>query len=204
MVETVVPTTAKNGTEFNGTDGNRLGRRLGHNTRQIPSHQLYQKISYENESNFALEYILGVGEDYCYGINPPYPREHGFVYFNTSNITGEMPDIAASGPCPLPLAVIGMMGPNQTNPTCPLLTSPRPPPVSCAFSVDTQIADQISKAMVEASTCKNVTWPNGTGIGNPCDTVSLSKLKSDTNVLHWNSLAALLPALCLAFMLAFG
>jgi hypothetical protein len=161
-------------------------------------------ISQYNESNWRLEYVFKLGEDECFagieGKNPAASHGSlGVIYFNTSNITGVMPDITASSPCAVPLAALGFAGQNQTNATCPLLSSPNPTPIPCAFSVDKQVADQVAKEMVTRSNCNGVTWPNGTGIGTQCNTSKTGKKSiANSSPLQWNLFVAALPILLMA------
>jgi hypothetical protein len=152
-------------------------------------------ISYDNESNWRLEYRFTLGEDDCFSNFPSRIKSHGssgVILFNTSNITGILPDIAAPGPCPLPLGAVGFAGQNQTNATCPQLASPRADPVSCAFTVTKEMSDQVAKQMLAESKCDNTTWPSGTGIGQRCNTSTL-KHKSDGAVLRRSLLTMAVP-----------
>jgi hypothetical protein len=151
-------------------------------------------ISQSNQSYWILEYTFFVGSSECFGPETDIrPRGSvGRIFFNTSRTTGVMPDLSASGPCPFTLGAVGIRGQNQTDPMCPLLASPPPAP-SCTFPVDAEAVAQISKAMVDTSRCKNVTWPGGTGIGNHCDPNKTTK-KSEGSTLRAN-LFALVPLL---------
>ncbi|KAF2674608.1 hypothetical protein BT63DRAFT_462168 [Microthyrium microscopicum] len=146
-----------------------------------------------NESTWVLEYGFVVGNDLgCFGKyirddDFNYPGRRDRIFFNISKTSGSMPDIRADGSCPPSIGVVGIQGPNQTNPACPLLSTPRPDPIPCAFTVDQQVVDQVSQSMVERSKCHNVTWPNGTGIGFKCDpSIHLTKSSWATKQsLHW-------------------
>jgi hypothetical protein len=125
-------------------------------------------LSQYNESHWRLEWSFWVGKDDC--LTGPDKKSHGSVgriFFSTSNITGVMPNLTASGPCPFTLGVVGITGQNQTDEKCPLVSTPRPAS-TCGFTVDKPVVDQVAKAMVDISGCKNVTWPGGTGVGNHC------------------------------------
>jgi hypothetical protein len=114
-----------------------------------------------------------------------------------------MPNIAASDTCPLPLGAITITGQNQTDETCPLVASQRPKPISCATKLDTETADQISAAMVTKSECKNVTWPNGTGIGGQCDPSKKDK-KSESSLLLSDLRTVIFPIFLFGFIFCLG
>jgi hypothetical protein len=159
-------------------------------------------IGRSNASSWLLEYMIFVGRDRCFGTTADRDlrRSVGEVYFDTSNTTGIMPDAKAFDPCPFNIGVIGITGQNQTDPVCPLLSSPRPA-ATCAFKVDSQTFDQVSKTMVDTSKCKNVTWPGGTGIGNRCDP-NKATAKSESSALRWDSFHTALVFMLLAITIS--
>lgn len=123
-----------------------------------------EAVVYNNESIFAIEWFFGLGDgERCRPApkQPPYADyTRGLILFNTSNVTGVMPDITSGGPCALPLGAIGYLGANQTDATCPLLSRPRPTPALCAYLIDAQLEDQVSKTMVNESRCGDkFKWP---------------------------------------------
>jgi hypothetical protein len=95
-----------------------------------------------------------------------------------------MPDLNAFDSCPQVSAAISIEGEgkSQMNETCIQLTSHDPVP--CAFTVDQQTLDQVSKEMVQLTKCSNVIWPNGTGIGSQC--TGGKSLRSESHVLRWD------------------
>ena len=115
-----------------------------------------------------------------------------------------MPDLKAFGDCPPALGAIGIETQLQTNDTCVQPSSPQPEPVPCAYSVDQKTVDQVAKEMVQVSRCENVTWPNGTGIGNQCSFGKTLSNKSESNVLLWNSVAIGLSVIMMALISTLG
>jgi hypothetical protein len=121
-----------------------------------------------NDSYWRLEWSFYVGKDDCLdGPDEKSKGSTGRIFFQTSNLTGIMPNLMASGPCPLPLYAVGITGENKSDEKCPLVSTPPPAP-SCGFPVDKLVVDQVAKAMVDVSGCKNTTWPGGTGVGYRC------------------------------------
>jgi hypothetical protein len=159
-------------------------------------------ISHDNGTSFpiswVLEYTVSVGRDRCFGTDSDRDLRGtmGEIFFDTSIKVGIIPDEKAFDPCPLNIGMIGITGQNQTDSVCPLLSSPRPA-ATCAFKVDSQTFDQISKTMVDTSKCKNVTWPGGTGIGNRCDP-NKATAKSESSTLQWDSFHTVLLLTLLA------
>jgi hypothetical protein len=109
----------------------------------------------------------------------------GSMFFNISNSTGAMPDMKSGGSCSVGLGAVGFTGQNDTDPRCPALSWLRPNPSSCAFSIDNNVTDQVSRAMVNASQCKGGTWPM---LSTKCSTAT-----SDGRRFDWSIIAALLP-----------
>lgn len=161
--------------------------------------------SQTNQSNWLLEYSFFVGKSRCsVSDEDRFSRGSvGKIFFDTDRKSGAMPDIATFGPCPFTLGIVGITGQNQTDADCPLVSTPSPAPTSCAFTVDSQAFDQISKAMVDTSKCKNVTWPNGTGIGNHCDQSSTPAKNSEIKAFQWNPFTMMLSLILLAMMHSF-
>jgi hypothetical protein len=122
------------------------------------------KPSRKNESVWMIEHNFYLASPDCNST----PIRKDWIYFNTSIDTGIMPILSASNTCLSPWRTISIGDRDQSNDTC-TPTYPEHPPTSCAFSVDEQVVDQISRQMVINSGCKNVTWPNSTGIGYRCD-----------------------------------
>jgi hypothetical protein len=124
-----------------------------------------------NESYWRLKWSFWVGKGGC--LEGPDQNSHGtmgHIFFRTSNDFGIMPNLTDLGPCPFTLGVVGITGQNQTDETCPLVSTPRPAS-TCGFTVDKPMADQVAKTMVDVSMCKNVTWPGGAGIGYQCSQI---------------------------------
>jgi hypothetical protein len=89
------------------------------------------------------------------------------IVFKTSR-TGIMPSLKTADTCATVLGAISVDGRAQDN-SCLQMTSQQPPPVTCAYNIDSKAVDDISKAMTVASECPNAVWPNTTGIGTRCD-----------------------------------
>jgi hypothetical protein len=158
--------------------------------------------SHYNESYWQLEWSFWVGKDDC--LKGPDSKSHGSIgriFFSTSNITGIMPNLIASGPCPFTMGVVGITGQNQTDETCPLVSTPRPAP-TCGFTVDNLVVDQVTKAMVDISECKNVTWPSGTGVGKDCP--KSAETTSKGNARERNSFAMVLSLIIFASLSSLG
>jgi hypothetical protein len=139
---------------------------------------------HSNETSWTLVFSILFSSSHCSERIEHRKR----IFFNTSINSGVMPDLRAFGSCPNASVAIGVEGQSQMNETCVQVTSLDPAP--CAFPVDQQILDRVSKEMVDITKCSNVTWPNGTGIGTQCKWgKSLSSISSESNVLRWNSYA---------------
>jgi hypothetical protein len=154
--------------------------------------------SKSNQSSWILQYNFNINALDCAGAeNLP-----GYVYFNTSNISGVMPNLKAFGDCAPTIGAISIETQLQTNDTCVQPSSPQPNPVPCAYSVDQNTVDQVAKEMIKVTRCENVTWPNGTGIGNQCQFGKT--IGSESNVLRWNSAAMGLSVIMMALILTSG
>lgn len=160
--------------------------------------------SESNQSHWILEYTLFVGKNRCFAedSDPTSRGALGRVFFNTSLSSGAMPNITASGACPFTLGTAGILGENNTDAACPLMPSTMPAPVPCSFQINSQMADQVSKAMVANSGCvvNNVTWPLGTGIGKQCS----SRKESESTVLKWSPITMVISLLMLMSLLGCG
>lgn len=147
---------------------------------------------------YELNYVWSMGRVDCFVIDatkfsksPP-----SRIFFNTSKDEGIIPDIRSPDSCGASGSASGYIGPNLTDSTCPLLSKPKPKPLSCAYPVDTSIADEVAKAMVNASGCGKASWPNSTGIGTQC-----TRKSSSTNIaVRWSSFAWVLLVLGFSFV----
>src|ERR1700761_3495775 len=174
---------------------------LAINASKIPS----QDIQYtrfpdvppnpSNQTSRILEYSISFSSPICSNLTERRER----ILFNTGLSFGAMPYLNAFGSCPpVSAAAISIEGDgkSQMNKTCIQLTSPNPIP--CAFTVDQQTLDQVSKEMVQLTKCSNVTWPNGTGIGSQC--TGGKSLRSESHVLRWDYSAIGISIIILAMI----
>jgi len=156
------PKTGSSSAAGNGAIG--WGERAGRTMNEPPLNKFLainstNTISRSNESRWLLEYMFSIGESECFPNLLYYDTFHstaGQIFFNTSITTGKMPNLTDPGACPLPLGAIKVIGHNETNAACPLISNPRPAPIACTSKFDAETADQISAAMVTSSHCETV------------------------------------------------
>lgn len=131
--------------------------------------------------DFILRYSFGIRST-C-NDSGYLPREgefdvsfHGYIRFSLDRENGQVPDIAATGPCATPIGSIGIerevekmaMFKKFQNETCAVLRPGPQPTQRCAFAVDTTVASQDAARMLNETRCERQSWPNVTGLVGKC------------------------------------
>jgi hypothetical protein len=161
-----------------------------------------------NTSRWAIDYLFTVGSDACRGSlggfdSASLPGSRGCILFSTDIDRGVMPDIATAGVCATPLGSVSITGKNQTDLLCSPLMKPNPALNSCAFAINQNVADQVSKEMTKASGCKNGTWPRETGIGQECPNDKSTSPKSAGIAWYPTTMSLAYSAIITALFLVF-
>jgi hypothetical protein len=120
------------------------------------------------------------------------------IHFDIDREKGEVPDIAAAGPCATPLGSIGVekeVKMMDGGAMCPVLKPGPQPTQACVLSVNETVADLVAVAMLQEASCPDQTWPNVTGLVGKCRPQSSGQEK------QWRG-AVLATSLIAAFTLA--
>jgi len=131
------------------------------------------------DASYTIDLDFYMNTEHCTGT---MLNIHRRIVFNTS-LTGIMPNLKTADTCATVLGSLSIDGRAQNN-SCLQMTPQQPPPVTCAYNIDSKAVDDISKEMTVASGCPNAVWPNTTGIGMRCD--PNAKAKSDGVSLQSN------------------
>jgi hypothetical protein len=136
-------------------DVRRPGAAWGAPSDNFISMNFTDAIISHNESQWRLRYGFVIGKKQCTpkGTKPLEPFT-GYIYFNTTNATSMMPNIAAAGPCAVALDTVKLMGVNQTDASCPSIMDPSPEPKECAFKINDTVVDQVLSAAAEFAGCE--------------------------------------------------
>ena len=127
------------------------------------------------DRNLFIRYSFGISNS-CNETTGEVPLErnldvsfHQGIFFSLDPENGEVPNLAAVGPCATPVGSIGILKdiPNNGG-VCPILAHGPQSTQPCALPLNDTVANQVAARMLSHTECSGQTWPNVTGLIGKC------------------------------------